>query len=114
MASGSPAFEALTRQFYEWEVRGRGWRVFDAPVGIEPPFQPFFGHFVTVPPGTRVDDGHRPTLLSSFIDGIFKPAPRPEVVASEEVEPEPAYVNDDSRLVEIQAVLPPETKITKD
>jgi predicted DNA-binding transcriptional regulator AlpA len=114
MASGSPTFEALTRQFYDWEIRGRGWRVFDSPVALEPPFRPFFGHFVSVPTGTPVDDGHRPTLLSSFIDGIFKPPPRPEFVAPEEAEPEPVYAGEDSHLIEIQAVLPPETKITKD
>jgi predicted DNA-binding transcriptional regulator AlpA len=114
MACNGPAWEALTRQFYDWEIRGRGWQVFDRPVALEPPFRPFFGHFVAVPPGTPVDDGRRPTFLSSFIDGIFKPPTRPEIILHEEAEPELVYVTSDTRLIEVRAVLPPETKITKD
>ncbi len=36
--------ELLTQQFYDWEIRGRGWTVYDAPVELEPPFRPFEGH----------------------------------------------------------------------
>jgi predicted DNA-binding transcriptional regulator AlpA len=114
MACDGTGLEALTRQFYNWEIRGRGWQVFDRPVALEPPFRPFFGHFVPVPPGTPVDDGRRPTFLSSFIDGIFKPPARPVIEPQEVTEPEPVYVKSDVRLIEVRAVLPPETKITKD
>ena len=31
---------ALTEGFYAWEVRGRGWDVYDFPVALEPPFRP--------------------------------------------------------------------------
>ena len=114
MTCNGLAWEALTRQFYAWEKRGRGWQVFDRPVALEPPFRPFFGHFVAVP-NQVVDDGRRPTFLSSFIDGIFKaPAGPAMVLPPDEAEPEPAYLDGDSRLVEVRAVLPPETKITKD
>ena len=37
--------EYLTTQFYAWEQRGRGWKVFDQPVELESEFVPFFGHF---------------------------------------------------------------------
>jgi predicted DNA-binding transcriptional regulator AlpA len=114
MACNGTAWESLTRQFYNWEMRGRGWQVFDAPVALEPPFRPFFGHFVSVPPGTPVDDGRRPTFLSSFIDGVFKPHSRPVIATPEYAEPEPEYVSNPARLVEVRAVLPPDTKITKD
>ena len=36
-----PGFEralALTRDFYAWEQRGRGWQVWPEPVELEPPF----------------------------------------------------------------------------
>lgn len=34
--------EHLTANFYNWEKRGRGWQVWDFPVQVEPPFEPFF------------------------------------------------------------------------
>ena len=38
--------ERLTAQFYDWERRGRGWQLWSYPVELEPPFRPFFGHYV--------------------------------------------------------------------
>ena len=64
--------EALTRQFYEWERRGRGWTVWNRPVALEPPFRPFFDHFIQGPVAAPIDDGRKPTVLSSFFDGLFK------------------------------------------
>ena len=114
MACNGPAWEALTRQFYDWEMRGRGWQVFDRPVELEPPFRPFFGHFVSTP-NQLVDDGRRPTLLSSLVGGLFKaPSSPANVLPSDDAEPEPTYLEDSSQLIEVRAVLPPETKITKD
>jgi hypothetical protein len=114
MACNGPAWEALTRQFYDWEMRGRGWQVFDRPVELEPPFRPFFGHFISTP-NQLVDDGRRATFLSSLVGGLFKAPAGPVVVLPpDDAEPEPEYLDDSSRLVEVRAVLPPETKITKD
>ena len=56
--------EQLTEQFHRWELRGRGWQVFDEPVYPEPPFVPFYGHYLPETP--VVDDGRRPTFLSSL------------------------------------------------
>src|SRR5262245_42785628 len=62
--------ERLTRQFYEWELWGRGWQVWDKPVELEPPFYPFFGHFVTGESDKFLDDGRTPTFFSSLADGL--------------------------------------------
>lgn len=57
----------LTRQFYEWEQRGRGWYCVDETVALEPRFVPFFGHYV---PGDIIDDGKRPSFWQSLFGDI--------------------------------------------
>jgi len=112
----SGGVEALTQQFYDWERRGRGWRVFDQPVALEPLFRPFYGHFISGSPGAVADDGRKATFLSNLVGGVFKgrgTTPEP-VIFPEEVEPSPLYIEERTQLLEIQAVLPPDTKITKD
>ncbi|MBK8483847.1 MAG: hypothetical protein IPL31_05755 [Saprospiraceae bacterium] len=65
--------EYLTTQFYAWEQRGRGWKVFNEPVHLESEFIPFFGHF---PPQTtgQIDDGRRPVFFPQIQEalGLFK------------------------------------------
>jgi hypothetical protein len=53
---------SLTRQFYEWEARGRGWNVRPFPVELEPPFRPMY--IFDPGEGEIVDDGRKPTFLS--------------------------------------------------
>jgi hypothetical protein len=48
--------EQLSEQFRRWEMRGRGWQVFDEPVHPEPPFVPFHGHYL---PESAVADARR-------------------------------------------------------
>ena len=84
--------EQLTEQFYAWELRGRGWQLHDAPVDLEPPFRPFHGHFLPVP--QILDDGRKPTPISSFLEQFWKKTdsettPSPEECSPEE-EPEPS------------------------
>jgi predicted DNA-binding transcriptional regulator AlpA len=109
----SSSAEALTRQFYEWEIRGRGWQVWNRPVALEPPFRPFFGHFIPDVPGGVADDGRKPTFLSSLFDRRNSPGP-PAVPHVEDPEPAAEAVKDFAPLLEIQVVLAPETKVTKD
>jgi hypothetical protein len=71
---GILASEQLTTNFYVWEERGRGWSVWDFPVELEPPFEPFH-HLYPAP--SPVDDGRKPTALSSFADSISKFFRRP-------------------------------------
>jgi hypothetical protein len=107
--------EQLTDQFHQWEQRGRGWQVFDEPVSPEPPFRPFEGHYLpTTPP---VDDGVKPTFLSSLVKGLsqkLSTAPPPMPVEPEpEEEPEPAPLIRES-LVELQASLPDKLDISRE
>ena len=82
--------EQLTSQFYKWELRGRGWQVFEGPVYPEPPFRAFNGCRSAEAP--VVDDGRVPTFLSSL---FRKPTP-PPVVEEVEEEPEPTPLVRDS------------------
>ena len=100
--------EQLSAQFRRWEQRGRGWRVWPEPVVPEPPFQAFLGHYL--PPLPILDDGRRPTALSSFVQRLARslkpepPVPPPEPVPDTEPEPE---LLERSEWVELQASLPP-------
>jgi Type IV secretion-system coupling protein DNA-binding domain/TraM recognition site of TraD and TraG len=100
--------EQLSEQFFRWERRGRGWQVFDMPVSIEPPFVPFTSHYQPETPA--IDDGHRPTFLSSLFQK--KPAPKPLETEPEE-EPEPTPLIRGS-LVEFQASLPEKLDVTRE
>ena len=107
--------EQLTEQFHQWERRGRGWQVFDEPVSPEPPFRPFEGHYQ--PPSPVVDDGVRPTFLSSLVKRASQklstePAVSP-VIPEPEEEPEPiSLIRDPS--IEFQASLPDKLDISKE
>lgn len=57
--------ESLTRQFYDWEWRGRGWLLWDEPVQLEPPFEPFRYHLPDYRPA--FDDGRRHTWFSGLV-----------------------------------------------
>jgi len=108
--------ESVTRQFYIWERRGRGWQVWNYPVELEPPFQPFIFHHAA-PAGPPVDDGRRPTLLSSLVDRIQRRSSSAAIVLPPGPDPlleevQPAVFDDDSQLVEVQISVPPELKIT--
>src|SRR5688572_24447548 len=83
--------EQLSEQFYQWELRGRGWEVFDRPVSPEPPFRPFIGHYLPGQP--PIDDGRRPSFLSSIVRKIAQqladqPTPVP-IAGKPDEEPEP-------------------------
>ncbi|HEX4960633.1 MAG TPA: type IV secretion system DNA-binding domain-containing protein [Thermoanaerobaculia bacterium] len=104
--------EALTRNFYAWELRGRGWQVASYPVLLEPPFAQFPGHASA---RKRVlDDGRRETLLSSLAGFLFGRSAAPPPVEEEESapEPEPHAFARDAPIREIEVVLPRKTSIS--
>jgi len=108
------ADEKLTERFYTWEVRGRGWQIFDFPVLPEPPFREFDGHYV--PPSHFVDDGRRHTALSRFADSIGIGSPRHITHADEpEQSREREPVSFERRdLMEVLITLPPEADIRRE
>ncbi len=62
--------EAVTASFYAWEIRGRGWWLSDYPVVLEPPFRHCFMLPSLASPRHIIDDGKRPTFLSSLVEGV--------------------------------------------
>ena len=107
--------EQLSERFHAWEHRGRGWHVFDEPVQPEPPFRPFHGNYLPAAP--PLDDGRRPTALSSFVQKLsqkLSPKPPPIPVEPEpEAEPQPQPLIRDP-LVELQTSLPASLNIPKE
>jgi hypothetical protein len=84
-------------------MRGRGWKVFEHPVSLEPPFVPFAPKPMTATPA--VDDGSRPSLLGSLFRKIIPPPkPVPTSVEPDE-EPEPTLFTRNS-IVELPMALP--------
>src|SRR5579871_3987480 len=112
------AEEQLTRQFYEWEICGRGWQLWEEPVELEPPFRPFFGHYTRYHPGAIADDGRKPNFLRSLADRVSNCVKGKAEFPSEPLEPleepEPDRFEDTSSLIEIHISLPSQTNISKD
>lgn len=112
MQNGEPTSvaDALSDQFYRWELRGRGWLIWDEPVDLEPPFRPFEGH--SLAPKFFGDDGLQETALSRLTDGFLKllgkPSNPPVVYDSNEEieEPRPEPLGPRGELVELQIHLP--------
>ena len=106
------AHEHFSAQFAAWEVRGRGWQVFDRPIYPEPPFAPFvFRSPAEIP---AVDDGRRQTFLSSLARRLAAPT-RPATIVPVEPEPEPEPTTlIRGELVELQMALPADLVMAKD
>ncbi len=103
--------EQLSERFYKWERRGRGWQLYEEPVHPEPPFVPFESHAqVEVP---VVDNGRRPTFLSSLWQKVAAPPPIPPVIPEPEEEPEPIPLVRDT-LAEFVASLPDKLDVSRD
>jgi hypothetical protein len=99
--------EQLSEQFFTFEKRGRGWEVFDEPVTPEPPFAPFKGYQLA----QVIDDGRRPTVLSSFAGSLSrwlsKGSPAEIENADETIsEPESTPLVREEELVELRTTLP--------
>jgi hypothetical protein len=101
-------------QFQRWEERGRGGWIFERPVHPEPPFRPFLGYRPPAP--ALVDDGRRPTVLSSLAGKVSQQLsgdqPVPPVIPTMEEEPQ-ARVFVREPLTELQTRLPREGDFSK-
>jgi len=107
--------ECLTTQFYDWERRGRGWKVWPYAVELDPPFRPFLYHYAQ--PTPVVDDARKPTALQTFFDS-FRGRQQPDAPAPQQPEcDEPlaeALEDDDGPPVELHVILPPSTKTSRE
>jgi len=112
--------EQLTRNFYRWEKRGRGWQFWLDVVELEPVYEPFFYHQIPFQPA--VDDGRRATFLSSLIERLRRLLTGSS--KTEEIfypcvwdileEPEPPLFTDSSALYESTISLSSEQKVSVD
>jgi hypothetical protein len=106
--------EKLTERFYQWELRGRGWQIFESPVLPEPPFQEFDGHYL--PQTKTADDGRRPTAISHFVesfrfDSTQKADHADAPQGSKEQGPVP-FERD--QIIEVGVTLPPDAAIPRE
>src|SRR5947209_2924390 len=106
--------DQVSEQFHQWELRGRGWQVFDEPVAPEPPFEPFLGYRLA----PTIDDGIRPTRLSSFVANLSQRQKAPPLLDSlptvPHPEPEAPLLVREEDLIEFQTTLPANLAISKE
>lgn len=101
----------LSTAFYEWEQRGRGWRVWPHAVDLEPPFRQFeYPQQQSLP---VPDDARKPTLFSGLLDRWFghTPVQTAESAATAEPKPTPSTA---FAIATIQVALAPDVKVTAD
>lgn len=98
------ASERRSAEFLTWDALGRGFRVWDRPVRIEPPFRPYWAQ--RAPAAADGDDGRKPTFLSALVRRASERlAPPPAAYApQEEAETLPEGLERGS-VVELQAHL---------
>jgi hypothetical protein len=109
--------EQASAQFAALERRGRGWRLYEEPVALEPPYRPFDGYSLQ----TVADESHVPFLGEVLLNrfnawlsrkkGNLSPAAPPPLPPEEPV-PEP-FARTES-LVELQTALPANLDIRGD
>ncbi|HEX3036429.1 MAG TPA: DUF87 domain-containing protein [Thermodesulfobacteriota bacterium] len=106
--------EQLSANFYTWEKRCRGWQIWNSPVELEPPFEPFF-HYYPSQPVSAIDDGRKPTFLEKLWEGLMGTSntttPTP-YLPEPSLDLTPSPFQDDSALKEIRISLSPDQKIT--
>src|SRR5262245_24056219 len=110
-APASPSAVRLTEAFFAWENRGRGWTVWDYSLQLEPPFRPLD---LVSAAGARVpDDARRPSVVASWIQGLFGRSEPSADVCETPDEPDafPAVRRD---LCTIQVALAPDVKVAPD
>ncbi|WP_187359736.1 type IV secretion system DNA-binding domain-containing protein [Mucilaginibacter ginsenosidivorans] len=65
----------MVEQFYAWERRGRGWYKADSAADLEPPFEPFRGHFIEH--DEIIDDGRTPSFFATIAELVAPKPPLP-------------------------------------
>jgi len=111
---GESAAEDLTVQFYDWEMRGRGWLVWDSTVDLEPPFQPFRFHS-SRRHDVVIDDGRKPTFLSTLADNLkeaFGNKSAKDLLPEPEVDVAPSVFSDESEIIEFAVTFPSESEVS--
>ncbi|MFT3784897.1 MAG: hypothetical protein QM770_01865 [Tepidisphaeraceae bacterium] len=106
----------LLDAFYAWELRGRGWFLWDDPVSLEPPYRPFLR--LDPSPDLAADDGRHHSLLSGIFARLhdwshgrfFRRGAAPR--SSDIDEPAPAGWNDHGQAVEFLLTLPRELDVS--
>jgi len=102
----------LVQQFYNWELRGRGWVRYPERVVLEPPFRPF--RFRMARP-RNPNAGEMPTLLSGLSKAVMRmfSNSRPLVLEDQaEKEPSPARPQDRGEVIEMVTSFPPDVPVT--
>ncbi|HYC44858.1 MAG TPA: type IV secretion system DNA-binding domain-containing protein [Burkholderiales bacterium] len=104
----SPLAKAITANFYAWELRGRGWTLAPYPVVLEPPFRRC--SFALPASPEPIDDGRRPTFLSSLAKSVrdaVRPGPpvptRAPRAAFDEPAPYPELPRDETATLRVVA-----------
>src|SRR5689334_17320006 len=102
--------EERTRNFYQWERMGRGWKSYPYPVHLEPAFAPFRFLNVTTP---AADDGRHHTFLSGLLERFSKSRQVPPPVPAPQIEePVPEPFEEDGEPVELRVILPSDLSVT--
>lgn len=107
-----PIDDQLRDQFYRWELRGRGWLLWDYPVLPEPPFRPFLG-FAVEP--FEQDDGRQQTLVSGAVDWLhrcLRGKLRKSEPVEEQEEPIPDYWEFEQPPCELRVTFPAEMEVS--
>ncbi len=120
--------ELLSRELSLWEIRGRGWNLFDFPVELEPPFCPLY-HLLDIPEPPVWDDGRKPTFLSEMLGGLNNSSSNQTANSSavaayrQEIDDYQSFINEantpqfcqyyHSSFTELQLILPKDLKISK-
>lgn len=109
--------ELLTAHFYDWERRGRGWQVYDAPVVLEPPYTPFHRYAVFGPSVQPPDDGRTETFgssIASFFKSLVSSGQPSARGAPAYEEPAPTYADAGAAGTELSIVLPEDVEVSRE
>lgn len=99
--------EQIADRFLDWCRAASGAPVFPEPVRPEPPYAPFPGHRLPLPPAP--DDGRRPTFFSRLTAAAKRALAPPPAPAEpeEEEEPQPHWLGkEEGQPVEHRLILP--------